>query len=200
MKFQQIPQLILRFVEFYRFSHRVFIYDDPITNQNAWDQVEQHPYWRDKKSFHQAIATLNSGDCMVIALAVGEVLRLNGWNVTYHANGGHYYFSVKRFTKDRSLAYIYIGSDDVRDKGRLSRPTYFDAIHFEGTRTESDMLQPKHPSMVVLRQGDAEWLVECCMSHDILGKEHVEQFVRFYHPDYVYPYKIDENLTDYIYS
>lgn len=188
MKFQQIPQLILRFVEFYRFSHRVFIYDDPITHQNAWDQLETHPYWKDKKTFHQAIATLNSGDCMVIALAVGEVLRLHGWQVTYHANGGHYYFSVKRFTKDRSLAYLYIGSEDVRDKGRLSRPVYFDAIHFEGTVIESDMLQPKHPLWVRHRQGDGEWLAECTMTDDPLGCELIQQFVRFYHPNYEYPY------------
>lgn len=195
----RITDLIIRFVEFYRFSHRCFIYDDPLVNSSAREQVINHPYWKDKPEFHQAIAVLNSGDCPVIAMAVGEVLRLDGYDVLYHCNGGHYYFSIKLKAMNRSLAYLYIGDETRLDYGMTSQRMFYDAVNCTGVMDECQMLTPRE-ELVKYRQGDAEWLVECALSDDPLGKEHVEQFVKFYHPKYQYPYNLTKDVIPLVYG
>lgn len=175
--------LLMRFVEFYHFAHRDFIYDGTGVNDSVLDLLEADTDgpWSDKPEMHHPIASLNNGDCFIAALAVGEVLRLEGHKVKYYANGGHYFFSLKVVTL-------------VGKSLRRTQDVYFDTIFPYGKIVYFDMLHPKDPDLIFDAEGSASWLSERALESS-LDIEFIEQFVRFYVPDYVYPYSVGMHVN-----
>lgn len=170
--------LFVRFVEFYRFAHRGVIYDNVPFNQSVVDSpvFAEGGYWALKPEFRLPLAVLNNGDCFIAALAVGEVLRLQGVEVQYHSNGGHFFLSTvkkNRFSRNQMRQW----------------PVYFDTLCPLGVRDEKQMLQHPNQALYRFESGDAQWLVERALE-DAIDIEFIEQFVRFYDSDYRFPYAV----------
>lgn len=181
MHMKQIRAIIVRFAEFYHFAHREFIYDAVTLNQDAVKLLTDSEHWKDKPEMHMPIAVLNNGDCFVAALAIGEALRAKGHDVKYHGNGGHYFLSIR-----------CIVGETVEDS-KIVR-LYLDTIYPEGKLDISEMLRHPNPTYYRPEEGDVHWLVERALE-DSLDVEFVEQFVRFYDPDYQFTYAIPPGVN-----
>lgn len=151
-----------RFVEFYRFAHRTFIYDGVMENEHVYPLLE-HSVWRDRPEYHLPLAILNNGDCYVAAVAIGEVLAHMGYQVRYHDNVAHVFISVL-----------------INNKW-----VYTDTIYPEGKLDEETMLKvDEHYDLQTLPL----FLLVEDRFNDLIDKEFVTQFVRFFHPSYTFNY------------
>lgn len=163
-----------RFLEFYNFSHRNFIYDDVDVNVDVYKllgvDVPIPKIWDGDTT--RACAVLNNGDCFIAALAIGEALRVQGYRPRYHSNGGHYFVSFKHYEEPHDVF-----------------PVYFDTIFPRGKRNIDEMLRHPNPALYRLAEGDAQWLVERALE-DAIDIAFIEQFVRFFTPVYKFPYAI----------
>lgn len=196
---KRIALLIRRFIEFYRFSDRREIsrYTEMHNMPNGIAEQISKSEWQTKGEFYDTLHKLNVGDCPVIAMAVSEVLRLEGvGEILFHNNGGHYYFSVMVKAYNRSAAMVFVDGVDASKKLSVNQRLYFDAFHPEGTLDATSLLQHRNPAIRQNRMGDSTWLAEDAFPDDHLGKEWVEQFVRFYFPDYRYPYAISDRPSE----
>lgn len=176
-------RLVRRFAEFYHFSHRDFIYDAFAYNDAAMRLLTEATSgpWVDRPDMHLPIAVLNNGDCFVAALAVGEALRAQGFEVKYYANGGHYFISVRHYEK--------LQNAEPGVHPYTTFEVYYDTIYPLGKRSPEEMLRHHNPEIYKLETGDAQWLVERALE-DAIDIEFIEQFVRFYDFDYAFPYRI----------
>jgi len=169
-----IEVICKRFLEFYNFSHRNFIYDDIDVNVDVYRllgmTVPPPKIWENDTA--RACAVLNNGDCFIAALAIGEALRTQGYHPWYHSNGGHYFVSFQHY-------------DDTKE----TFPIYFDTIFPQGKRNIEEMLRHPNPALYRLADGDAQWLVERALE-DVFDIAFIEQFVRFFKADYKFPYAI----------
>lgn len=197
---KKIETLIVRFIEFYRFANRTQIagYEKHHRVPTKLFDIIAKSQWKANSELHTTLSLLNSGDCPVVAMAVGEVLRLSGVeDITYQANGGHYYFSVMVKGYNKSAAFLLVDSvKQIENNFKCSQRVYFDAFNPKGTVIESSLLKPNSIDFLRLREGDALWLAENAFPDDHLGKEWIEQFVKFYYPNYKYPYPISNRASD----
>lgn len=199
-----VSMLIVRFVEFYRFVRLSEIR----THHQQWpipeyiQSVLDRCWWSEKPNFHSTLKLLNSGDCAVVAMAVAEKLRMDGvTDIQFHNNGGHYYFSIGVTHRTRVMEHLTVNTGAPGSVAEdLSKRLYFDSFFPGGVEHATELLQHPNPEIRRNDSGDAEWFAEQAFPDDHYGKEFVEQFVKFYHPDYVYPYAISGRQSEVYYG
>lgn len=190
MKFtrKEIPlveRLFDRFLTYYGLMQRHLVNDVTVIPPLIKEQIDKLGWieWQRK-----TLTVLTCKDSVVVAVAVGEVLRLMGIDVLYHYNGQHVYLSVMVNRYDRSGVFVSTTHTTQVDRVEIHRRVWFDSFNPRGTLIEADLLKPPHPRKLDQTSGNVEWITGLLMSHDWLGRELVELFVSFYHPDYTYPF------------
>lgn len=174
-----LKRTIQRFIEYYRFSNRHEIAKRSDINHDVKFYLDDMRL--DGSYCLKTLSVINSGDCGVAALAIGEVMRVRGNMDMFYFDNGKHATMVWCLPDDGSgLGYCYV--DTLVPNGVYSESGVFG----HNSKTKGNLYTAE--------QHAAAWLPD-----DHLGKEIIEQFVRFYDPDYRYPYAISDRESE-VYS
>ena len=174
-----LKRTIQRFIEYYRFCNRHEIAKRSDINHDV--QLYLDDMRLDGSYCLKTLSAINSGDCGVAALAIGEVMRICGnMDMLYFDNGNHATIAGRMWDAGKVIGYYYV-----------------DTLLPSGVYSESDVFgydAETKAKLYTAEEHAAAWLPD-----DHLGKEIIEQFVRFYDPDYRYPYAISNRESE-VYS